>query len=100
MFVVRTICNSKIVEMYNTYCKEADFEPLGRTLLYKTLNRVCSLEKNEPQRIGQHHCSRNRGVDMLEELVSTLRDAHILSYDLAYSIKAGLENYKLYLKTI
>ena len=38
--VVRTACHSHMIKMYETYCKENDFEPLGRSSLFHIL-RAC-----------------------------------------------------------
>ena len=97
--VVRTVCNSKIVEMYSEYCKELDFEPLGRTSLYKILKECAASKRTNLKGLDNITASGIEGFDMLEELVSSLRDAGHLSYDLADGIKAGLANSKLYLKT-
>ena len=97
--VVRTVCNSKIVEMYITYCEEVDFEPLGRTSLFKILKECAASKRTNLRGLDNITTSGIEGFDMLEELVTSLRDAGHLSYDLADGIKASLTNSKLYLKT-
>ena len=97
--VVRTVCNSKIVEMYITYCEEVNFEPLGRTSLFKILKECAASKRTNLRGLDNITASGIEGFDMLEELVTSLRDAGHLSHDLADGIKAGLTNSKLYLKT-
>ena len=65
---------------------------LLKCIMHIVKKLISSLEKNEPPRFG-HHCNRNTGVDMLEEHVSTLRDAGYISYDLAGGIKEDLANF-------
>lgn len=44
--VVRTVTASRLVKLYTSFCKESDFEPLGRSTLFNILNvRKCS-QKN------------------------------------------------------
>ena len=71
---------------------------LLKCIMHIVKKLISSLLKNEPPRIG-HNCSRNRRVKMLEEHVSTLRDAAYFSYDLAGGIKEDLANLKSNLKT-
>ena len=35
--VVRTVISSRLVQLYQTYCKETSFEPLGRSTLFNIL---------------------------------------------------------------
>ena len=38
--VVRTAISSRLIQLYQTYCEETSFKPLGRSTLFKIL-KVC-----------------------------------------------------------
>lgn len=41
--VVRTLCHSHLADMYVAYCKETDFQPLGRIFSFSYPACMCSI---------------------------------------------------------
>lgn len=42
--VVRTACHTKLIQMYQSYCREVEFQPLGISSLFEILE-ACAASK-------------------------------------------------------
>lgn len=97
--VVRTLCHSHLVDMYVAYCKETDFQPLGRTSLFHIL-RACAASKRKNLR-GLDNITAE-GVDgytELHRLIDQLKDLGLMSLDVHSEISTKLTASRVYMKT-
>ena len=71
--VVKTVIASRLVDLYQSYCQENDFSPLGKSTLFNIL-KVCLNIKCEKEReggggggatiVGEEKCREPRGTNV------------------------------------
>ncbi|XP_062568041.1 uncharacterized protein LOC134230289 isoform X2 [Saccostrea cucullata] len=97
--VVRTLCHSHLVDMYVAYCKETDFQPLGRTSLFHIL-RACAASKRKNLRGLDNITTEGvEGYTELHRLIDKLKDLGLMSIDVHSEISTKLTASRIYMKT-
>lgn len=97
--VVRTLCHSHLVDMYIAYCKETDFQPLGRTSLFHIL-RACAASKRKNLRgLDNITAEGVEGYTELHRLIDKLKDLGLMSLDVHSEISTKLTASRIYMKT-
>lgn len=94
--VVRTLCHSHLVDMYVAYCKETDFQPLGRTSLFHILR--ASKRKNL-RGLDNITAEGVEGYTELHRLIDKLKYLGLMSLDVHSEISTKLTASKIYMKT-
>lgn len=97
--VVRTLCHSHLVDMYVAYCKETDFQPLGRTSLFHIL-RACAASKRKNLRgLDNITAEGVEGYTELHRLIDKLKDLGLMPLDVHSEISTKLTASRIYMKT-
>ena len=67
--VVRTVTRSTMIEQYFKHCSDSNFEPFGRSTLFKILNVRESSQRKSLQGLNNIAASGADGFDMLHKIV-------------------------------
>ncbi|KAK3731075.1 hypothetical protein QZH41_007964 [Actinostola sp. cb2023] len=96
--VIRTVTRSTMIEQYFKHCTEEEFEPLGRSTLFRILNVREASQRKSLQGLDNTAAGGSEAFETMHKLVDTLQD---LGADSTWCKEArnGLMSGKRYLKT-
>ncbi|KAK3739696.1 hypothetical protein QZH41_009167, partial [Actinostola sp. cb2023] len=96
--LVRTILSSRMVMLYQTYCKEINFEPLGRSTLF-TILKVCAASQKKC--LSGLDSMASEGSSAFDSIEDAVRTAGSLGVSLSWidNIVQRMRAAKMYLKT-
>ncbi|VDI54148.1 Hypothetical predicted protein [Mytilus galloprovincialis] len=97
--VIRTSCNSELVNMYITICKEQDFSPLSSSTLFKILSSCSAAKKTNLRGLDNIAADGNTAFDLLINVTKELVNMEVLDRDDSDEILSKLKKSKIYLKT-
>lgn len=97
--VVRTVCHSQIINLYSSYCSENNFEPLGKSTLFKLLNACAAAKRTSLQGLDNIAADGNEAFKTLVDIADALYDQNEISKDHLENLKEKLSKVKQYLKT-
>lgn len=96
--VVRTVGRSTMIEQYLSYCSNEDFEPLGRSTLFRMLKVRESSQRKSLQGLDNISASGADGLDTLHKIVDQLEQSGS-SKQWCETTRKKLKEVKRYLKT-
>ncbi|VDH99001.1 Hypothetical predicted protein [Mytilus galloprovincialis] len=70
--VVRTVMASRVIQLYDIFCKSTDFSSLRRSSLYKIVKLCASSQKTSLQGLANTIADGMKGIDTLERIVRKL----------------------------
>ena len=70
--VVRTVGRSTMIEQYHHWCREEDYQPLGRSTLYRILKVREASQRKSLQGLDNTASSGAEGFDTLNKIVDDL----------------------------
>ena len=97
--VIRTVGRSTIIEQYYKYCGEEDFDPLGRSTLYRILQVREASQRKSLQGLDNIAATGAEGFDTMQKIVDDLKDRGA-SAKWCDEIQNDLKTGKRYLKTV
>lgn len=97
--VIRTVGRSTIIEQYFKYCSEEDFDPLGRSTLYRILQVREASQRKSLQGLDNIAAAGAEGFDTMHKIVDDLKDRGA-SAKWCDEIQNDLKTGKRYLKTV
>ncbi|CAG2241369.1 unnamed protein product [Mytilus edulis] len=97
--VIRTSCNSELVNMYITICKEQDFSPLSSFNTFKILSSCSAAKKTNLRGLDNIAADGNTAFDLLINVTKELVNKEVLDRDDSDEILSKLKKSKIYLKT-
>ena len=97
--VVRTVCHSHIINLYSSYCSENNFEPLGKSILFKLLNAYAAAKRTSLQGLDNIAADVNEAFKTPVDNADALYDQNEISKDHLENLKEKLSKVKQYLKT-
>ena len=96
--VVRTMIPSRIIEQYQSYCAQNNFEPAGKRSLYRMIDVCAASMQKSLQGLDNTTAEGTEAIDNMSELVNTL--CNLTSREqLAKSAQQRIKETKRYLKT-
>lgn len=97
--IIRTTCNSGLVEMYLSLCKEQDFSPLAPSTLFKILASCSAAKKTNLRGLDNIAADGNTSFDFLMSLATKLFNRNVLDKDDMDEVEGMLKKHRIYLKT-
>ncbi|XP_061189168.1 uncharacterized protein LOC133197244 [Saccostrea echinata] len=97
--VVRTANHSKMIELYMSYCKETDFQPLVKATLFKILNVCSATKRTNLHGLDNIAAEGVEGFDTLKQITSQLLQKNHLTTEEHEQLQKTMTSAKLYLKT-
>ncbi|CAH3177369.1 unnamed protein product [Porites lobata] len=70
--LVRTVISSRMVKLYQLYCSEVGFQPLGRSTLFSILKICAASQKKSPAGLDNVTSEGASAFDTLEKVVETM----------------------------
>ncbi|CAC5357185.1 unnamed protein product [Mytilus coruscus] len=77
--VVRTACHTKLIQMYQSYCREVEFQPLGISSLFKILEACAASKRTRLHGLDNIAAEGSEGYDNLINLVEDLHRMNVLN---------------------
>ncbi|CAG2218847.1 unnamed protein product [Mytilus edulis] len=97
--VVRTSCHSQIIQMYEVYCKDTAFEPLGRSTLFYILKACAASKRTNLHGLDNIAAEGVEGYQALHECTDKLKEINIISTEQHTELSNMLTASKVYMKT-
>ena len=76
--VVRTVGRSTMIEQYHQWCREEDYQPLGRSTLYRILKVREASQRKSLQGLDNTASSGAEGFDSVVHAINGARDLGII----------------------
>lgn len=96
--VVRTVGRSTMIEQYHQWCREEDYQPLGRSTLYRILKVREASQRKSLQGLDNTASSGAEGFDTLNKIVDDLEQCGA-RHKWCEGSRDNLKGAKRYLKT-
>lgn len=97
--IIRTTCNSGLVDMYLSLCQEQEFNPLSTSTLFRILSSCSAAKKTNLRGLDNIAADGNTAFDFLISLARKLFDRAVLDKDELDEVEGKLNKYHVYLKT-
>ncbi|CAG2207805.1 unnamed protein product [Mytilus edulis] len=97
--VVRTACHTKLIQMYQSYCREVEFQPLGISSLFKILEACAASKRTSLQGLDNIAAEGSEGYDNLINLVEDLHSMNVINSEESKELTNSITSSKLYMKT-
>ncbi|VDI84004.1 Hypothetical predicted protein [Mytilus galloprovincialis] len=97
--VVRTACHTKLIQMYQSYCREVEFQPLGISSLFEILEACAASKRTSLQGLDNIAAEGSEGYDNLNNLVEDLHSMNVINSEESKELTNSITSSKLYMKT-
>ncbi|CAC5372568.1 unnamed protein product [Mytilus coruscus] len=91
-------CHTKLIQMYQSYCREVEFQPLGISSLFKILEACAASKRTSLHGLDNIAAEGSEGYDNLINLVEDLHRMNVINSEESKELTNSITSSKLYMK--